>query len=105
MNREDADALAKRIAKSWRTTIPWDEWSNYLCGLPDPDIAHQAFVALFEREARPKEFGDKYRELARAVEPLQTAEVEPSGPRLSRAEVAAILERNGAGWALRKETA
>ena len=101
MTRDDADQVAKRIVNCWRTGIPHGEWSNYLVGLDDPQVAHAAIDRHLEREPRSfREFGQMYRTIAAVAQPVQNAEVEQLRPRLTREQVNAILRANGAGHCL-----
>ena len=99
MTRDDADQVAKRIVNIWRTGIPHSEWSNYLVGLDDPEVAHRAIDRHLEREPRSfREFGQMYRTLAAAASEAHAndPETHANEQRLSRAEVQAILRDNGA---------
>lgn len=101
VTREDADQVAKRIVNCWRTGIPHSEWSNYLVGLDDPEVAHRAIDRHLEREPRSfREFGQMYRAIAATSAPADEPEVVPLRPRLTREQVNAILRANGAGHCL-----
>lgn len=111
MNREDASELARRIKRSHRSIVPLEEWTDYLAGPFEHDLATATVDALRETDPLiPRDFGNKYRELARreasSVHPHEWPSA-PSGPRLTREQREAILRANGAEWALnkRKESA
>ena len=82
MNREDATELAKRIKRCHFGGPPLEEWIGYLTGLPDPAIAERAFNELRETDwVTFKQFGNKYRELARRA----NAATAPTAPRTGQA--------------------
>ncbi len=97
MNRDEALELARRIKRCHHSIVPLDDWTGYLAGF-DEQQAAATVDAL--RETDPlgfKEFGDKYRELARRAQPSNVlAMPERPAPRLTREERIAILEANGA---------
>ena len=96
MNREDATELAKRIKRSHRSIVPLEEWTDYLAGPFEHEIAVATVDALRETDPLiPRDFGNKYRELARrpVVAPLEPVADEP---RMSLDEVRALLTAAGA---------
>lgn len=96
MTRDEANELARRICSCWRTTIPRNEWADYLVGLDDAERAGQAFLRLREREAKSfREFGDTYRQLAPAPLTLVGERTPERTPR-DWAQVKALLLEAGA---------
>ncbi len=98
MNREDATELAKRIKKCHFGGPPLDEWIDYLAGPWEQPLADETFAALRETDwVTFKQFGDKYRELARRAQPANVIQLpEPRAKHLTREERIAILTANGA---------
>lgn len=100
MNREAATELARRIKRSHRSIVPLEEWTDYLAGPFEHEIAVATVDALRETDPLiPRDFGNKYRELARRA---QVSNVHPhewptlDGPRLTREERERLLTAAGA---------